>query len=94
MVDPTRVQAVAEHETFAITKRGKVRDLSKIDIEKLRQDFKQTEHRNIEIADLRAFIEKKLVGMLKQNATRTDFAERLRGTSQGVKCKRAEDVMP
>ncbi len=79
VVDPTRVQAVAEHETFAITKRGKVWDLSKIDFEKLRQDFKQTEHRNIEIADLRAFIEKKLVDMLRQNATRTGFAERLRG---------------
>ncbi|MFA6959577.1 MAG: type I restriction endonuclease subunit R [Opitutaceae bacterium] len=78
VVDPTRVQSVAEHETFAITKRGKIWDLGKIDFDKLKQDFKQTEHRNIEIADLRAFLEKKLADMLKQNATRSDFAERLR----------------
>lgn len=78
VVDPTRVQAVAEGEVFAITKRGKVWDLSKIDFDKLKLDFKKAEHRNIEIADLKAFLEKKLGEMLKKNATRTGFAERLR----------------
>ena len=37
----------------------------------------RTKHKNIEIADLRAFLEKKLDDMLNQNRTRRDFAERL-----------------
>ena len=57
---------------------GRVWDLSKIDFDKLKQEFRQSEHRNIEIADLRAFLEKKTEQMLRQNTTRTDFAERLR----------------
>ena len=78
VVDKSRVGAVAEHGTFAITQRGKVWDLSKIDFDKHKQEFRQSEHRNIEIADLRAFLEKKTEQMLRQNTTRTDFAERLR----------------
>lgn len=78
VVDKSRVKAVGEQETFAITKRGKVWDLSKIDFDKLKQDFRQADHRNIEIADLRAFVEKKMEEMLRQNAGRVDFAERLR----------------
>ncbi|MGH7991024.1 MAG: type I restriction enzyme endonuclease domain-containing protein, partial [Limisphaerales bacterium] len=62
---------------FRIKQSGKTWDLSKIDFEKLKGDFKTTPHKNIEIADLRAFIQKKLEQMLKQNATRTDFATRL-----------------
>ena len=79
VVDKSRVAEPDAGDTFAITKRGKVWDLSKIDFDKLKQDFRQATHRNIEIADLRAFVEKKLAEMLAQNATRTDFAERLRG---------------
>ena len=64
---------------FRITQSGKTWDLSKIDFDKLKEDFKQTKHKNIEIADLRAFIQHKLEQMLKENATRTDFATRLQG---------------
>jgi type I restriction enzyme R subunit len=64
---------------FRITQSGKTWDLSKIDFEKLKEDFQQTKHKNIEIADLRAFIQHKLEQMLKANATRTDFATRLQG---------------
>jgi type I restriction enzyme, R subunit len=64
---------------FRITQSGKTWDLSKIDFEKLKEDFQQTKHKNIEIADLRAFIQHKLEQMLKANATRTDFAMRLQG---------------
>ena len=71
------------HETTSpssVSRRsGKTWDLSKIDFEKLKEDFKASSHKNIEIADLRAFIQKKLEQMLKQNATRTDFATRLQG---------------
>ncbi|MDA1274112.1 MAG: type I restriction endonuclease subunit R [Verrucomicrobia bacterium] len=62
-----------------IKQSGKTWDLSKINFDKLKEDFKATPHRNIEIADLRAFIQKKLEQMLKQNSARTDFATRLQG---------------
>jgi type I restriction enzyme R subunit len=64
---------------FRITQSGKAWDLSKINFDKLKEDFKTAPHKNIEIADLRAFIQKKLEQMLKENATRTDFATRLQG---------------
>jgi type I restriction enzyme R subunit len=62
---------------FRIAQSGKTWDLSKIDFDKLKEEFKETPHKNIEIADLRAFIQKKLEQMLKENASRTDFATRL-----------------
>jgi N-6 DNA Methylase/Domain of unknown function (DUF3387)/HsdM N-terminal domain len=62
---------------YGILKQGRKWDLSKIDFEELRKDFKKAAYRNIEIADLRAFIEKKLEQMLKENRTRSDFAQRL-----------------
>lgn len=62
---------------FQIIKKGKVLDLSKMDFDKLKEEFKQKEYKNIEIASLREFIEKKLEEMLKENSTRTNFAERL-----------------
>ena len=36
---------------FRITQSGKTWDLSKINFEKLKEDFQQTRHKNIEIAD-------------------------------------------
>jgi type I restriction enzyme R subunit len=62
---------------WRITQKGQGWDLSKIDFEKLKEDFKQAKYKNIEIADLRAFLEKKLQDMLNNNRTRRDFAERL-----------------
>src|SRR5207249_2781608 len=41
---------------YEILKQGRKWDLSKIDFEELRKDFKKAAYRNIEIADLRAFI--------------------------------------
>ncbi|MCC8174359.1 MAG: DUF3387 domain-containing protein [Odoribacter sp.] len=52
-------------------------DLSKLDINKLREEFKQSEYKNIEIDDLRNFLQSKLNKMLQQNSTRSDFATRL-----------------
>ncbi len=62
---------------FQIVQRGRTWDLSKIDFQNLRSDFKNKIYKNIEIADLRAFIEDKLDKMIKQNSTRIDFAQRL-----------------
>jgi type I restriction enzyme R subunit len=64
---------------FRITQTGQTWDLSKINFEKLKEDFKSAPHKNIEIADLRAFIQRKLEQMLKENTTRTNFATRLQG---------------
>jgi len=61
---------------FRITQSGRTWDLSKLNFEKLKEDFKQATYKNIEIADLRAFIQHKLDQMLQQNATRADFAQR------------------
>lgn len=66
-------------EVYRITKSGRTWDLSKVDFEKLREEFKHATYKNIEIADLRAFIQRKVEQMLRQNITRTDFAQRLQG---------------
>ncbi|NLG19310.1 MAG: type I restriction endonuclease subunit R [Fibrobacter sp.] len=70
------LKEVPENE-YQVIQKGKTWDLSKINFEKLEQDFKETKYKNIEISDLKAFIEDKLEKMLKDNITRTDFAERL-----------------
>lgn len=62
-----------------ITQSGRTWDLSKLNFDKLKEDFKRAAYKNIQIADLRAFIQHKLEQMLRQNATRTDFASRLQG---------------
>jgi type I restriction enzyme R subunit len=80
VVDQTHASKVTEGEakpTFTIIKRGRTWDLSNIDFEKLKAEFRHTTYRNIEIADLRAFLEKKMDEMLKVNSTRKDFAQRL-----------------
>ncbi len=64
---------------FRITQSGKTWDLSRIDFEKLKEDFQQSKYKNIEITDLRAFINHKLEQMLRENSARTDFATRLQG---------------
>lgn len=63
---------------YTINESGKEIDLSKIDTDELRAMFRHTRNRNLEIADLRVHIEKKLEQMLKRNVTRSDFAERFR----------------
>ena len=63
-------------EQYQIIKRGRTWDLSRIDFDKLRQDFGQAVYKNIEIADLRGFIARKLELMLALNSTRSPFGQR------------------
>ena len=78
IVDDKKFGEVKENPAdWQITQKGKTWDLSKVDFEKLKEGFNQTKDKNIEIADLRMFLEKKLQDMLNQNRTRRDFAERL-----------------
>ncbi len=78
VVDDSATQVVKEpQEEWKIIQSGRVWDLSKTNFEKLKHEFKTVEHKNIAIADLLAFIKKKLDQMLQQNLTRRDFAVRL-----------------
>ena len=61
--------------TYAIVKQSKEINLSKLNIDELREQFKKVKYKNIEIANLREYIEKKLEQMLKKNITRGNFAE-------------------
>jgi type I restriction enzyme R subunit len=77
-----RTENPVEENTLAQTaeyfiKSWKQIDLSKLNVDKLREEFKKAPHKNIEIADLRAFITDKLRQMLTQNGTRTSFSQRL-----------------
>ena len=62
---------------YKIVQRGKAWDLSQVNVNKLREEFKKAPFKHIEITDLRAFLQHKLDEMLAQNATRSDFALRL-----------------
>jgi type I restriction enzyme R subunit len=55
-------------------------DLSKIDFERLKEDFQRPTYKNIEIADLRAFIQHKLDQMLNKRDLRR-LCQRLQGIS-------------
>ena len=78
VVDGKPSNRVAESgSSYRIEKKGKVWDLSKIDFEQLATEFRTTAYKNIQITDLRAFLEQKLAAMLQSNRTRRDFAERL-----------------
>lgn len=78
VVDNEEKFAVKEHQAdYKIVQKGKKWDLSKIDFEKLKEDFKDVKYKNIEIAEMRSFIADKLRRMLEQNHNRVDFAEKL-----------------
>ena len=66
----------SETKKYYIT-AWKAIDLSKLNIEKLRTQYKEAQHKNIEINDLRAFITDKLAAMMQNNTTRSSFAQKL-----------------
>jgi len=65
-----------ESSAYQIIQTGKQWDLSKANVAALKEEFQARQYKHIEITDLRAFIEMKLEQMLRENVTRTDFAER------------------
>lgn len=78
VVDNTERFDMKEHRAeYKIVQKGKVWDLSKLNFEKLKEEFKAAKYKNIEIAEMRVFIEDKLQKMLAQNHTRVDFAQKL-----------------
>jgi type I restriction enzyme R subunit len=74
--DTKDLHLAAEKREYFI-KAWKQIDLSKLDIDKLKEEYKQAPYKNIEIADLRAFIQDKLQLMMDRNVTRRSFAEKL-----------------
>lgn len=70
-------------------------DLSKLDYQKLQEEFKQMPHKHIAIADIREFIEQKLQKMLQANPTRKSFVERYQQLVDGYNEGNfsAEDLM-
>lgn len=52
-------------------------DLNQLNMDKLREEFKKAEYKNIEIADLRAFINDNMQQLMQRNVTRIPFAQRL-----------------
>lgn len=69
------VLVAEETATFSIVTTGKEIDLSKLDIDELREQFNKIKYKNLEIADLREYIERKLANMLRKNITRGNFAD-------------------
>lgn len=65
-----------EEGTNIIVNGEKVIDLSKINFEELKQEFKQAKYKSIQIEDLKEYIEKLLEQMLNRNLTRRRFSER------------------
>jgi len=53
-----KAEFVQEHkDTYRIVRSGKTWDLSRTDFEQLKEDFQHARYKNIEITDLRAFIQ-------------------------------------
>jgi type I restriction enzyme R subunit len=75
--DTVKFPSKEQQAEYRIIQKGKTWDLSKINFEKLKEEFKQARYKNIEIVDLRVFIERKLEQMIQRNVTRIDFAQRL-----------------
>ena len=57
-------------------RQGKVIDLSKLDVDSLRNVIKSTPYKALEIDDLRMFIERALEQLINKNCTRVSFSQR------------------
>ncbi len=65
-----------DEETKIVVNGEKVIDLSRINFEELKQEFKQVKYKAVQIEDLKDYIEKLLKQMLNRNKTRRKFSER------------------
>lgn len=66
-----------EDNTFVIHE-GKVIDLSKLDMEELKQEIKRAPYKAIEIDDLKEYIRQALEKLINQNCERLPFSERFK----------------
>lgn len=56
--------------------KGKVIDLSKLDVDSIRKELSETPYKALEIEDLRSFIEQALEQLINKNCTRLPFSQR------------------
>ena len=75
--DADEFKRSATEPVFQIKQKGRTWDLSTVDFDKLKEEFKEKEYKNLEIADIKGFLERKIEQMLSENVTRRDFAEKL-----------------
>ncbi len=77
----------SEHLKFSIIadleENDKVISLSDLDVERVINKIRTSQYMNIDIAELRGFIEQKLAKMLEKNETRMSFAQRYEKLVQG-----------
>ncbi len=72
-------EAREDQPEFKIVQTGKTWDLSKLNIDNLKEEFAKSEFKHMEIADPRAVLDDKLQKMLERNIIRIDFAQRYQG---------------
>ena len=72
-------QESEDEETNIIINGEKVIDLSKINFDELKTEFRTVKYKSIQIEDLKEYIEKLLEQMLKRNMMRRKFSERYQG---------------
>ncbi|MCP4150464.1 MAG: deoxyribonuclease, partial [bacterium] len=63
---------------YGVIKESKEYDLRKSGAQEAKSQFKKREQKNIDITQLRVFLERKLEQMLTRNSMRGDFADRYR----------------
>ena len=79
VLDSSISSAEAEGDPKLVIHGTKIIDLSKIDVDQLRQEIKKTPYKAIEIEDLKKFLEEALEKLLNKNCTRIKFSDRYKG---------------
>lgn len=77
-LDHSVTAASADPNSEFVIHEGEVIDLSKLDVEAIKKEINKTPYKQLEIDDLRAYIEKVLKQMINKNTTRVSFSERYR----------------
>ena len=74
--DSVRVKESEVIDNNMLPTKNKIIDLSCINFDELKEEFKQVKYKGIQIEDIKKFIETTLVQMINKNRTRRRFSER------------------
>lgn len=69
-------EAIMPEQITVASDKGRTFDISKIDFERLKQEFQKSEKKNTTVQCLKDQVEKRLQLMIKKNPLRTDFYKR------------------
>ena len=78
VLDRSVTAAEADGTNTYVIHKGKVIDLSKLDVEDIKRVINETPYKALEIENLREYIEETLKQMINKNCTRIKFSERYR----------------